>query len=234
MNEKIKICGLQRLTLLDFPGEIACTVFLGGCNFRCPFCHNASLVDPQRIEKLISEDDFFAFLDSRVGKLGGVCISGGEPTVYPEVYSFIKRIKEKGFKVKLDTNGTSPELIERLISDSLLDYIAMDIKSSKEGYQKAIGKSDFDISLIERSVSIIMSSDLNYEFRTTLVRGIHSPEDMRAIGQWIRGAKRYFLQSFRDSGDILTEGCSALDSAALKAYLSIACEYIPTAELRGE
>ena len=234
MNEKIKICGLQRLTLLDFPGEIACTVFLGGCNFRCPFCHNASLVDPQRIEKLMSEDDFFSFLDSRVGKLGGVCISGGEPTVYPEVYSFIKRIKEKGFKVKLDTNGTSPELIERLISDSLLDYIAMDIKSSKEGYQKAIGKSDFDISLIERSVSIIMSSDLNYEFRTTLVRGIHSPEDMRAIGQWIRGAKRYFLQSFRDSGDILTEGCSALDSAALKAYLSIACEYIPTAELRGE
>ena len=173
------ISGLQKLTLLDFPGRLAATVFFGGCNVRCPFCHNASLVlSPDRCEK-ISEDELLSFLESRKGKLSGVCITGGEPTLYKELKGFIKKIKDMGFAVKLDTNGTSPDLLSELISEGLVDYVAMDIKNSQKKYALTVGK-EVDIEKIKRSVDILLSGKIDYEFRTTVVRELHEKEDFLA------------------------------------------------------
>ncbi len=226
------INGLQKLTLLDYPGRIAATVFLGGCNFRCPFCHNASLVVRDGGER-ISEDELFAFLRSRVGKLSGVCITGGEPTLREELPSFIKRIKELGFCVKLDTNGTSPKMLRRLIDDGLVDYVAMDIKSSREAYAAAVGLPSLDVSKIEQSLEILSESGVDYELRTTLVKELHTREVMISIGEWIKGAPRYFLQPFKDSGDLICEGYSAHDKKTEAEFLELVRGYVPTAQIRG-
>ena len=226
------ISGLQKLTLLDFPGRLAATVFLGGCNFRCPFCHNASLVlSPGECEK-ISEENFFSFLASRAGKLSGVCITGGEPTLYPNLKSFIKKIKDMSFAVKLDTNGTNPELIEELINEGLIDYVAMDIKSSKSGYPFAVG-CEPDIEKISQSVELLLSERVDYEFRTTVVRELHKIEDFRAISEWIKGAKRYFLQTFEDSGNLIGSGFSAYSREETEAILKVILPYVPNAQIRS-
>ena len=226
------IKGLQKLTLLDFPERLAATVFLGGCNMRCPFCHNASLVVRDGGEN-ITEDAFLEFLRSRQGKLSGVCITGGEPTLYKELPSFIKNIRALGYAVKLDTNGTNPDVLSSLISEGLVDYVAMDIKSSRAGYSTASGISDIDISKIEKSVSILLSGGVDYEFRTTLVRELHTLSCMKEIGEWIRGAKRYFLQSFKDSGDLISDGFSALDTKTAAEFLEAVRVYVPSAQIRG-
>ena len=229
----MKIKGLQRLTLLDYPEKMACTVFLGGCNFRCPFCHNASLVLPDRLGESIPEEEFFSFLSSRLGKLQGVCISGGEPTLHPELESFIQKIKNMGFLVKLDTNGTSPDLLERLIERGLVDYVAMDIKSSKEGYARAIGMEVFDTSKIERSASLLMQGKVDFEFRTTLVRELHTAQDIEQIGKWLAGGEKYYLQSFIDSGDIIENGFSAYSEAETEHLKQTLCAFIPLAQIRN-
>ena len=229
----MKILGIQKLSLLDYPGKIACTVFLGGCNFRCPYCHNGSLALGQG-EAVMDMDEFLAFLDKRRGRLEGVCISGGEPTLHHDLPELIAEIRSRGYAVKLDTNGTNPEMLYSLVADELIDYVAMDIKSSKAGYPLAIGKPGMDLFAVEESVAYLLSDSIDYEFRTTLVRGIHTDSDMIGIGEWIRGAKRYFLQGYKDSGEIIApEGLSAFTKEEMGAMLSLVKPYVASAAIRG-
>jgi len=202
--------GLQKLTLIDYPGHIAATVFTVGCNFRCPFCHNPELVSGNLYPVSgIFENDFFEFLETRQGKLEGVCITGGEPTIQPDIVEFIRKIKELGYKVKLDSNGTRPDVLRRLFSekpassaDKLLDYVAMDIKSHPDDYNKTTN-SQVDIERIKLSVDLIKNSGIDYEFRTTAVPGLHKESDFVKIGEWLTGSKKYVLQAFEDKGKIL-------------------------------
>ena len=226
------IKGLQKLTLLDFPGIMACTVFTGGCNFRCPFCHNASLVT-HIDDEIVSEEEFFELLDKRVGVLQGVCITGGEPTLQPGLYEFIAKIREKGYKVKLDTNGYRPDVLKKLVNDNMLDYVAMDIKNSKEKYGLTVGIADFDITPIEESVEFLKQSRVDFEFRTTIVKEFHAPQDIVAIGEWLQGVPKYFLQGYIDSGDCIENGFEAHEKAEMERFLSLVTPYIPNAQLRG-
>ena len=202
--------GLQKLTLIDYPGHLAATVFTVGCNFRCPFCHNPELVSNVKYNiSSILEKEFFDFLETRKGKIEGVCITGGEPTIQPDIVEFIRKIKEQGYKVKLDTNGARPDVLRQLFSRKtclpagrLLDFVAMDIKSSLEKYNSATN-SKVDVERIKLSVDLIRNSGIDYEFRTTAVPGLHSESDFADIGQWLEGSKKYVLQAFEDKGKIL-------------------------------
>ncbi len=226
----MKISGLMKLTLLDFPGKTACTVFTSGCNFRCPFCHNASLVRGDGAD--ISEEEFFSFLGKRQGMLDGVAITGGEPLMHPEVADFARRVREMGFAVKIDTNGSYPERLRELVESELCDYVAMDIKSSPEGYERAAG-GKVPMDNIKESVRFLMSGKVDHEFRTTVARGAVLPEDFEGIGKWIAGAEKYYLQGFVDSGDILGEGVGAYSKEEMEAFLETVRKYVPNAELRG-
>lgn len=228
----MKIKGLQKLTLLDYPEKMACTVFLAGCNFRCPFCHNASLVT-NIDDDYISEEEFFSFLNKRKGILNGVCITGGEPTLYPDLEDFIRKIKELGFSVKLDTNGYNPDILIDLVNKGLIDYVAMDIKNSKEKYAVTAGLPSLDITRIEKSVQFLLSGAVPYEFRTTVVKELHSEEDIKSISHWIEKADRYFLQSFQDSGDLIENGYSGYDKDYMQYLLNITKEGLTKANLRG-
>lgn len=225
------IKGLQKLTLLDFPGRVGCTIFMAGCNFRCPFCHNASLV-VKNGGYAIPEEEIFDFLEKRRGRLSGVCISGGEPTLQPDLIPFIKRVRDMGYAVKLDTNGYRPEVLSELISGGLVDYIAMDIKTSRERYS-AVAGVDIDISKIEESADMIMRSGIDYEFRTTVVKELHSAEDFTNIGNWLSGANAFFLQSFADSGDCIKSGLNGYDKNGLCDLLNLLKVKIPSAKIRG-
>lgn len=198
--------GLQKLTLIDYPSKVAATVFTVGCNFRCPFCHNPELVlSSEKFERgSLSEEDFFQFLEKRKGKLDGVCVTGGEPTVQKDILSFLKKIKDLGFFVKLDSNGTNPKVLEEAFDKKLVDFIAMDVKSSLENYHKACGVN-FDLDKIKASVKLIRSSGVAYEFRTTVVPGIHVKEDFESMGIWLDGIDDFALQEYRDEGKILNE-----------------------------
>ena len=229
----MRIQGLQKLTLLDFPEKTACTVFTAGCNFRCPFCHNASLVTDIPKEADISEATFFAFLEKRKGVLDGVCVSGGEPLLQPDIENFIGRIKNMGYAVKLDTNGSFPEKLIELVEKGLVDYVAMDIKNSPETYAITAGVETLDIVSVKKSVSYLKEGHVPYEFRTTVVKNYHSTEEFERIGEWICGAEKYFLQNFVDSGDLIqakTRGCSVEE---MKEFLETVQKYVPNAKLRG-
>ena len=226
----MRIGGLAKMTLLDFPGRLACTVFTEGCNLRCPFCHNATLVSGGG--EGLSVDALLSFLKKRQGMLEGVCLTGGEPLCQEGLADLIRKIRALGYAVKLDTNGTSPRALAALIDEGLLDYVAMDVKNSREKYAKTIGLPTVPAGIFE-SVSLLLSGRVPYEFRTTVVEELHEPADFAAIGEWIRGADRYFLQMFRDSGDILGEGMSAPHPEKMRACLAAVLPYIPTAELRG-
>ena len=199
----MKIHGLSKTTLLDYPGHLACTVFTGHCNFRCPFCHNGELVLCPDSEPGIPEEDFFDFLESRKKRLEGVAITGGEPTVNADIDEFIQKIKEHDLLVKLDSNGTRPDILKKLIDNSLVDYVAMDIKSSKEGYPAACGLKSMDLAPVEESVNILMNSGIEYEFRTTVMKELHSEKEFRGIAEWIKGCSNYYLQSYRPSETLL-------------------------------
>ncbi|MBE5927312.1 MAG: anaerobic ribonucleoside-triphosphate reductase activating protein [Lachnospiraceae bacterium] len=227
------IKGLQKLTLLDYPEKTACTVFTGGCNFRCPFCHNASLVTRLNSEE-INEDDFFSFLKKRKNVLQGVCITGGEPTLMPDLPDFICKIKELGYLVKLDSNGYRPEILKQLVNDGLIDYIAMDIKNSESKYSLTAGVPDLNIDKIKESIDFIINSEIDYEFRTTVVKELHSPQDIEDIGLLIKNSKKYFLQSFIDSGDLINTGYSAYTKEEMQQLLEIATQKVTkNAYLRG-
>ncbi len=229
------IKGLQKLTLLDFPDKLACTLFTGGCNFRCPFCHNASLVLPDRMDDAsLSEEEFFKFLQGRRGILEGVCITGGEPTLMPDLPDFIARIRALGFAVKLDTNGSRPAVLRTLVERGLVDYVAMDIKNSLERYGETVGLPHYDTSDVEASMDYLLEGHVPYELRTTLVRGLHTLADMTAIGKRIRGAESYYLQSFKDSGDLIGVCEGGFTPAELAAFSDAVRVYVPNAQIRGE
>ena len=227
----MRIGGLQKTTLLDYPGKVACTVFLPGCNLRCPFCHNAALVLPeQTLRGEISEGELFAFLEKRRGKLDGVCITGGEPTVYRDLPELIDRIRSLGFLVKLDTNGSHPDMLRSLLGS--LDYVAMDIKNSPRRYAEACGGVDI-LSPVRESVSLLLEGKVDYEFRTTCCSPLHTPGEMEAIGEWIHGAKRYFLQSFVDSGNLVGQGMGPLTREEMIALQQAVLPQVPNTRIRG-
>lgn len=222
--------GFQKLTLLDYPGKVACLLFTQGCNFRCPFCHNASLVRDGG-EK-IPDTEILEYLKKRRTILDGVCISGGEPLLHNGLKDFIKEVKALGYPVKLDTNGSFPEKLIELVGEGLIDYVAMDIKNSFDRYSETAGV-DTDTEKIKRSINFLMNGNIEYEFRTTLVRELHALSDMESIGKSIQGAKRYYLQNFLDSGDILCPNMTAFDEETLNEMRKIALKYVPDVQIRG-
>ena len=230
------ITGVQKLTLLDYPGAVACTLFTGGCNFRCPFCHNALLVDPKRVkeEGELPVEDVMSFLKKRKGVLDGVAITGGEPLLHSDMPEFLREIKDMGYRIKLDTNGSNPELLKRILDEKLVDRVAMDIKNSPELYDLTTGRDDIDIEAIVKSKDMLLNGETEYEFRTTVVKGIHTKESLVEAAKWIAGAKEYYLQQFKDSGDLLKgEGLSAFDEAEMHELCEAVKYYVPAAEVRG-
>ena len=225
----MRIGGLQKLTLLDFPGHVACTVFLQGCNFRCPFCHNTPLIvgtDELPLTELMD------FLKKRQGLLDGVAITGGEPLLSRDIGGLLRKVKDLGYEIKLDTNGSFPERLRQLIDEGLVDYVAMDIKNSRQKYDLTAGVKGF-LPRVEESAKLLMEGPVPYEFRTTVVAELHEESDFHDIGRWLRSAEQYFLQGYVDSGDILTKGLHAASKEKMEHYLAIAREYIPHTQLRG-
>lgn len=228
----MNISGLQKTTLLDYPGHVAATLFIGGCNFRCPFCHNGDLLDGPS-DDTISEDVIFTFLKKRASVLEGVCITGGEPTLHPDLETFIVKIRELGLLVKLDTNGYRPDVLKTLCSKGLIDYIAMDIKSGKSGYAKVAGYAGLDLSKIEESIQFLTGGTVPFEFRTTVVRELHTAEDFKEIGPWLKGSPYYFLQNFENSDQVLDPNFSSYSKQELTAFKDLVSPYINHVELRG-
>ncbi len=231
----MKVTGIQKLTLLDYPGVVACTVFTAGCNFRCPFCHNAMLVLPEQIDdECLTDEEVFGFLKKRRGVLDGVAVTGGEPLLHADMPEFLARVKDLGYKIKLDTNGSNPELLSEIVKNKLVDRVAMDIKNAPEEYARTIGLKSFDIAPVERSKEMLLRGDIDYEFRTTVVKGIHTKESLIGAAKWIEGAKEYYLQQFKDSGNlILPDGLSAYDEKQMHALADAVRDYVPTVEVRG-
>ena len=226
-------CGMNKTTLLDYPGHVAATLFTGGCNMRCPFCHNSGLVLEPEAQQQIREEEALAFLKKRQGILEGVCITGGEPTLQPGLEEFIRRARDLGYLVKLDTNGYRPQVLGHLLEQGLLDYVAMDIKASRERYGIACGLPEVELGRIEESVELLKKADISYEFRTTVVKGIHSPEEFGEIGRWLRGCSAYYLQTYRDSGQVMGAGCSCFGREEMEEIRRRAAEHVPHAALRG-
>jgi len=229
----MNIQGLNKTTLLDYPGNVAATIFMGGCNFRCPYCHNKDLVIGPFTNPAYTTEEILSFLTKRKGILSGVCISGGEPTLQPLLSDFIAQIKELSYLVKLDTNGSHPEIISELLSKNLLDYIAMDIKTDLQHYTQVTQQDKIDPKLIEESVIILKNCDVDYEFRTTVVKELHNSENFTNIALWLKGAKAYYLQSYKDSDNVITPGFSAYSVKELNHFLNILKPYIPNSYLRG-
>lgn len=232
-SDVLKIYGLQKLTLLDYPEKVACTVFTGGCNLRCPFCHNASLVTRTPGAAEVTDEELFAFLEKRRGLLDGVCVTGGEPLLQPDLADFLRRVRSLGYCVKLDTNGSFPDRLWAVTAQGLADYVAMDVKSSPEHYAEAVGVPEFDFSAVRQSMDFLLAGSVDYEFRTTVVKGLHSEAILRGAARAIRGAKRYFLQKFVDSGDLVGSGMSAFSDGEMEGFLKIVSPFVKTAALRG-
>ena len=228
----MNIQGLQKMTLLDFPGRVACTVFLSGCDFRCPFCHNGELLDGTA-ETLMTDRELLAFLEKRKGLLDGVAFTGGEPTLRPDLPALMAEIRAMGFAVKLDTNGNHPDALRRILGKGLVDYVAMDVKNSPERYGETIGIPGFDVSNIEKSLTLLKMSGVDYELRTTVVKEFHDEDSFRAIGPWIAGAKRYFLQCFTDRDTVPRQGLHAPEKDELERFADIVRPYVQEISLRG-
>lgn len=225
--------GFQKLTLLDYPGHVACTLFTAGCNFRCPFCHNASLVTHIGDSEHYSEEFVLDYLSKRKGIIDGVCITGGEPLLHDGLEDFIKKVKDMDYLVKLDTNGYLPDRLISLVDNGLVDYVAMDIKNSKEKYVLSAGIDSLDITQIEKSVSFLLENHVAYEFRTTVVNELHTLLDIESAAEWISGAQKYFLQSFTDSGNLICDNLSAVETQTIKMMQEVASKYVKNVEIRG-
>lgn len=228
----MKIHGLQKMTLLDFPGRVACTVFLGGCDFRCPFCHNFELADGSA-KPVMEEEELLSFLKKRQGLLDGVAFTGGEPCLHRDLPDLIRRIRELGFAVKLDTNGYHPRLLKALLEEGLIDYAAMDIKNCPEKYALTCGVSEVNMDTVRESIALLMNSGIDYEFRTTVVEEFHQAEDFHGIGELIRGARHYYLQCFTDRDSVPFGNLHAPSKEALEAYAEIARQYVSDTSIRG-
>ena len=233
------ISGLQKMTLLDFPGKVACTVFLKGCNYRCPFCHNSELF-LGKPETLMSEEEFLAFLEKRKGLLDGVCVSGGEPTLHPGLAELLRKIKALGYAVKLDTNGTRPDVLKKLAGEGLLDHVAMDVKNSPARYAETVGLEKVDLAPIEESLRFLIEGDLSYELRTTLVDQLHDSVSVREMGAWLaslvpgKRPHKLYLQSFVDRDTVVYAGLSAPSAESVGIYKEILNSYVEQACIRGE
>ena len=232
-EEFMRIYGFQKTTLLDYPGHVAATVFVGGCNFRCPFCHNGLLVLEPAAQPRIREEEVLSYLKKRQGILEGICVTGGEPTLQPDLAGFIRRLKGLGYLVKLDTNGSCPQVLEQLLQEGLLDYVAMDIKASPDNYATAAGLKEIDFDRIRQSIRLLMESNISYEFRTTVVKGIHTLEEFEEIGRLLQGCRAYFLQGFRESESMIGQGCQAFSAQEMEKMAELAGKYIDRVELRG-
>ena len=251
----MKIHGLQKMTLLDFPEHVACTVFLGGCDLRCPFCHNYELADGSA-QPVMDEEELFAFLEKRTGLLDGVAVTGGEPCLHRDLTDLLRRIRAMGYKTKLDTNGFHPEMLRRILEEGLADYIAMDIKNSPERYAGTAGVPGLDLAPVRESVRMLLDlrpekkknvaaaekqeacekaacSRPAYEFRTTVVKEFHRPEDFEEIGKWIAGADAYYLQCFTDRDSVPYGDLHTQEKEDIEEYLRIVGKYVPSAKIRG-
>ncbi len=228
----MKIHGLQKMTLLDFPGRVACTVFLGGCDFRCPFCHNYELVDGTA-QPLMDESELLAFLEKRKGLLDGVAITGGEPCLHRDLPDLLEKIRSLGFGVKLDTNGCHPALLRTMLERRLVDYVAMDVKNSPSKYAAACGMDTVDLAPIRESIALLMDMAPDYEFRTTVVKELHDALDFSGIGEMIRGAKRYFLQAFTDRDSVPFQGFHAPAKEDLLRFADLVRPFVGEVSLRG-
>ena len=231
----LRISGLQKLTLLDYPGRVACTVFTGGCNFRCPFCHNAPLVLPERLAgDENGAETVLAFLKKRQGILDGVAVTGGEPLLHKDIDVFLRQVKALGYAVKLDTNGSFPDRLIALVEEGLVDRVAVDVKNSPALYAKTVGVPGFDLAPVERTKNYLLSGAVDYEFRTTVVKGLHTRESLLEAARWIEGAQEYYLQQFKDSGDVIAiEGLSAFTGEEMHALAEAVRPIVPSVRVRG-
>ena len=234
------IHGLQKMTLLDFPGKVACTVFLGGCDMRCPFCHNWELVD-MSAQAVMDDTELISFLEGRVGLLDGVAFTGGEPLMRKDLAEMMKKIRDMGFLIKLDTNGNHPDELKKILEEGLVDYVAMDVKNSPERYGETIGLPGFDISRIRESIEYLISNGksqddaagFDYEFRTTVVKQFHNEDSFKGIAQLIKGADRYYLQEFVDRETVPYAGLEGCTKEEMNRFLDIVAPYVKNAEIRG-
>lgn len=225
--------GFQKVTLLDYPGKVASTVFLGGCNFRCPFCHNGTLVTNPNRYQTISDVEVLSHLYEKRKILDGICITGGEPLLY-DVKPFLREVKQIGLLVKLDHNGTQPDKLQELISANLVDYVAIDIKNSRQKYAQTVGVANFDLTPIQRTIDLLRDGAVDYEFRTTVVKGLHDADDFPDIGKMIEGAKRYYLQQYVDSGDILHNNqFTSYTQLEMQQFVDIIKPYVSNVQVRG-
>lgn len=230
----MQIYGLQKLSMVDYPEKLAATVFTGGCNLRCPFCHNAGLVTQLDLAQLLSVQEVLDFLRSRRGLLDGVVLSGGEPLRQKDAAEFLGQVRKLGFCIKLDTNGCYPEALAKILAQGLVDYVAMDIKNSPEKYARTTGLPDFDLAPVQKSIQLLQQSKIAYEFRTTVVQGLHTTQDIIQIGQWLQGAPRYYLQNFVDSGNLIQPaGLQSFSALQLQAMAQAARPFFQQVEIRG-
>lgn len=227
------LCGLQKLSMVDYPGKLAATVFTGGCNLRCPFCHNALLVTRLDETPELGEEAVLSFLATRTKLLDGVVLSGGEPLLQPDAADFLRKIRQMGFAVKLDTNGFFPDRLSAILEEGLVDYVAMDIKNAPEKYPITCGIPGLDTAPVAESVKLLRQSGVDFEFRTTLVREFHTSEDLLAIGRWLEGSPRYFLQAFVDSGNLVGSGCSPFTPQEMRDFTLLLRPFFREVSLRG-
>ena len=229
----MKIRGLQKLSMVDFPGKLAATVFTGGCNLRCPFCHNALLVTRLQESPVLDNGEVLQFLASRRGFLDGVVLSGGEPLMQTGVVDFLSKVRKLGFSIKVDTNGCYPDVLSEIISKGLADYVAMDIKNSPDKYAQTVGIPNFSLDNIKRSIKLLQSSGIDYEFRTTVVREFHTADDIAAIAKWIQDAPHYYLQNFEDSGNLISGGLHGFSADEMQILADSAAIYQKNIQIRG-
>lgn len=231
--ENVHFYGIQKVTLLDYPGNVACTLFTGGCNFKCPFCHNSDLVFlPEHIVE-IPINNINEFLKKRTRVLEGVCISGGEPLLHLEIIDYLRKIKKMGYKIKIDTNGSFPKRLKSIVQEGLVDYVAVDIKNSPEDYAKTIGIENYDVSPIDETIHYLLENEVDYEFRTTVIKEYHNNMSMKKLAEWIKGAKKYYIQNFRDNENVIMKGLHRIDDETLQCFKNIVSPYVDMCEIRN-
>lgn len=227
------IFGLEKLSLVDYDGFVAATVFTAKCNFRCGFCHNSALVLDYNAIPPIRESEVLDYLKKRKGILEGLCITGGEPTLNPDLPEFIKKVKDIGYSVKVDTNGTNPEMVKLLVKEGLAAYFAVDVKNDKENYANIIGFNTFDTSKVEKTVEFLLSGKVKYEFRTTLIAEYHKADNIKRIAEWIKGADKYFMQKFKSGDNCISQDLSPVPMETAKEFADIIRPFVKRVDLRG-